>query len=84
MNISQLKVFLGWFAVINLGLLLFNSLMYILFRELITDVWNSLFASTYEQFTQMYTLAMAFWKILIFTFFIVPYFALTIMQKVKS
>ncbi len=81
MNISQLKSFLGWCAIINLGLLLFNSLMYFLFRDLITDVWSFMFDSTDGEFTQMYTIAIAVWKILIFTFFVVPYIALRLMMK---
>ena len=84
MNNSQLKTFLGWCAVINMGLLLLNSWMYIIFKGFITDIWISLFGSSEEQFTLMYTLAIAFWKILIFTFFIIPYFVLRIMQKQKA
>jgi len=81
MNLSQLKTFLGWCAVINMTLLLFNSLMYLLFRGAIMDIWNSMFSSTDEQFTLMYTIAIAVWKILIFTFFIVPYLAIKIMKE---
>ena len=81
MNLSQLKTFLGWCAVINMALLLFNTLMYFLLKDFITDVWSMIFSSTEEQFDQMYIIAVAVWKILIFTFFIVPYFALGIMKK---
>ena len=84
MNISQLKSFLGWCAVINMGLLLLNSLMYIIFRGFITDIWISFFGSSEEQSILMYTLAIALWKILIFTFFIIPYCALSIIQKKKT
>jgi len=78
MNIELVREFLLWCALINMGLMIFTLLMMIMMRKFIYKMHSKWFKLTNEQFDMMWYGFLAFYKICIFVFNIVPYIALTI------
>lgn len=79
MDISDLTIFLGWSSIINIGLLLFSSLMLTACRNPIQKLHAKLFNISEESLPPIYIKVIAQYKILIIIFNVVPYFALRIM-----
>lgn len=79
MTIELFKGILAWSAVLNMGILLWWFLFMILAHDWVYR-WHSRFIKiSVEQFNATHYAGMTFYKICIFTFFIVPYLALRIM-----
>ncbi|MDT0554107.1 DUF6868 family protein [Urechidicola vernalis] len=81
MTIAKFRSILGWSAVYNMALLLFFALFFLIAKEWIFDVWGYFFNVSYEQYEVFMLYSMAFWKVLIFVFFIIPYLAIGKVQK---
>ncbi|MDY6861596.1 MAG: hypothetical protein SV062_01235 [Thermodesulfobacteriota bacterium] len=78
MSIDIMHGALGWCSVINLGLLLWWFLFFVLAHDLIYRIHSKWFNVTAEKFDAIHYAGMAFFKVCIFVFNIVPYFALQI------
>jgi hypothetical protein len=79
MTVELLKGTLAWSAVLNMGLLLW-WVLFITFANDWVYKWHSKFCNIRrESFDTIHYAGMAFYKICIFTFFLVPYLALRIM-----
>ena len=78
MDIELLRSFLGWCALINFGILIFWFLMIKFTRKMVLDLHGKFLNISEEQFNLVQYQAMAFFKLSIFLFFLVPYIVLQI------
>ena len=81
MDIPRLREFFGWCLAINVGILLFSTLV-LLFGASWASEWHSnMFGVSVEWVRQAYFQYLANYKIAIFIFNLIPYLALVIMSK---
>jgi hypothetical protein len=78
MTLETLRDFLAWCSVINIGLLLFWVLWLRLAHDFIYRFHGKWFKLSVERFNAIHYAGMLFFKICIFLFNLVPYFALRI------
>ena len=79
MTIESVREFLGWCSVMNVGLLCVWALAFIGAHDWMHKVHGKLFALSSETFDTVHYGAIAFFKIVVFVFNIVPYLALCLM-----
>ena len=80
MTVEQISDVLAWCAVINIGLLLWWFLMFVLAHDFVYRLHGKWFKLTVERFDGIHYAGMAFFKIGIFLLNIVPYLALRIVM----
>jgi hypothetical protein len=78
MTFEIIRSVLAWSAVINLGLLLWWFLFFILAHDFVYRIHGKWFKMSLERFNTIHYAGMLFFKICIFLFNIVPYLALRI------
>ena len=78
MTVEILRDFLAWCSVINIGLLLFWVLWLMLLHDFVYRIHGKWFKMSVERFDAIHYAGIAFYKICIFVFNIVPYLALRI------
>lgn len=78
MTVEIIRDVLAWCSVINIGLLLFWLLWLTLAHDLVYRVHGKFLKLSVEKFDAIHYAGMAFFKICIFVFNIVPYLALRI------
>jgi hypothetical protein len=78
MTVEIIRDVLAWCSVINVGLLLFWWLWFMLAHDFIYRFHGKWFKLSTEKFDAIHYALMGFFKIGIFLFNIVPYFALRI------
>ncbi|WP_438970282.1 DUF6868 family protein [Methylophaga sp.] len=78
MTIDSLIALFGWMTVINVALLIFSTLMLTLFRSLVIRVHQKLTGLERASLKPAYFHYLAFYKILIIVFNLVPYLTLKI------
>lgn len=78
MTLELVRNILGWCAVINLGLLIWWLLFVLLAHGWTYRLHSKWFQLTRERFDAIHYAGMAMFKMLIFFFNLVPYFALRI------
>ncbi|SHM17958.1 DUF6868 family protein [Roseibium suaedae] len=79
MTLLELKAFLGWCSILNFGLLLVSALVLVLFADRLVRLHAALFQMDPADLRRLYLQSLAFYKVLILTFNIVPYVALVIL-----
>ena len=79
MSIEMIKGILAWSAVLNIGILLWWFLFIALASDWVYKMHSKFYQIQREQFDAIHYAGIAFYKICIFTFFIVPYLAIRIM-----
>ena len=79
MTIESLTTFLGWCSIINIGLLLFSTLMMIVVRDFAIKLHSSLFGVNPEELPIIYFQYLGNYKVAIIILNIVPYIALKVM-----
>lgn len=79
MNLDQLTTFLGWCTVLNFGLLIIIAACLSLLSGFVKGVHSSMYSVPEDQLDAIYFNYMANYKLLIFIFNLVPWFALKIM-----
>ncbi len=79
MTVELLKGVLAWSAVLNMGILLWWFLFIALAHDWVYKMHSKFYTIQRDQFDVIHYAGMTFYKIFIFTFFIVPYLALRIM-----
>ena len=79
MTVELLKGTLAWSALLNIGILLWWFLFLTMAHDWVYKIHSKFYHIQREQFDAIHYAGMAFYKICIFTFFIVPYLALRIM-----
>ena len=80
MTIAMIQEALLWCSIINMGLLLWWFLFFTLAHDWIYRFHRKWFKLSTEKFDAVHYAGMAFFKILIFVFNIVPYLALSIVS----
>jgi Family of unknown function (DUF6868) len=78
MTIEILTRFLAWCLVINYGILILWFLVFVLARDWIYGLHRKWYPISPEQFNAINYAGIAFYKILVFVFVLVPYIALRI------
>jgi hypothetical protein len=80
MTLESLREFLLWCMVINVGLLIFSFLLILLARDWIYRFQGKMFRLPEEKVASTWYKSLAFYKILIIVFNVVPYIALRIIE----
>ena len=78
--IEQLTAFLGWCTLINIGLLLFSTLMIVLIKDFAIRVHSKMFDLDPQTLPAMYFDYLVRFKVLVIVFNLVPYLALRIIM----
>lgn len=78
MTVEMISVFLGWCSVINMGLLLWWFLFFVLAHGWLFRFHGKWFNLSAERFDAIHYAGMACFKLSIFVFNLVPYIALRI------
>ena len=78
---ESIREFLGWCALINVGLLLFSSMVTMLLRGPISRLHGKMFGLSEEDVSRAIYQYLAQYKIVIIVFNLVPYLALVIMTS---
>jgi hypothetical protein len=78
-TIDTFTAFLGWCSVINIGILVFSTIILILLKEPISRLHSKLFKVNQADLPSMYFQYLGNYKIAIIIFNLVPYIALKVM-----
>ena len=78
-EISLIKTFLGWSSILNIGFLIFTTLMIIVFGNLTQRIHSQLFKISESNLNEQYFQFVANYKIAVLLLNIVPYIALVLM-----
>lgn len=79
-HIETLTTFFGWCSVINIGVLVFSTIALVAMKGPISTVHSKLFGISQEKLPAAYLQYLGSYKIAIFIFNVVPYFALKLMS----
>ena len=77
-TIDQITNFLGWCTVINVCILLFSTISLIIGRKFVTKIHERIFNLSEQKLSSLYFRYLAYYKIGIIIFNLVPYFSLKI------
>ncbi len=78
MTVEITRDFLAWCSVINVGILLWWFLWFALAHDLVYRIHSTWFKLPVEKFDTIHYAGMAFYKLCILVFNIIPYLALRI------
>jgi hypothetical protein len=79
MNIEQWSDFLGWSALLNYFLLTTWFLLFVIAKEWLFELHSAWFDISRTHFNVLHYSGIAFYKILLFVFNLMPYLAIRIM-----
>ena len=79
MTIETLTELFGWITVINMGLLIFSTIMLLLMKGMANKIHSKMFAVDEKDLNRMYFDYLGRFKILVIVFNLTPYIALKIM-----
>lgn len=79
MDITTIKMFFMWCTILNLGVLLFSSIACMFCADLSFQMNNRFFGISREAFNTLICCFIAFFKVIVIVFSLVPYIALEIM-----
>ena len=80
MTLENTTEFLGWCAIINIGLLVLGSISLAAMRGPIAAIHGKMFGLDEQELSRQYFQYLAQYKIAIFVFNLVPYVALRIAE----
>jgi len=78
MTLETLRAILGWCSIINIGLLLWWAFAIMVLHDWVYRWHTKWFKLPVDKFDEIHYTGIAFFKIVVFVFNIVPYFALRI------
>ena len=78
-TIDTLTVFFGWCSAINIGMLIFTTMILMIMKEPISRLHSKLFGLNQESLPLIYFRYLGNYKIAILMFNLVPYIALKVM-----
>ncbi|MFV0377426.1 MAG: DUF6868 family protein [Mangrovibacterium sp.] len=81
MSLKQIRAFLGWCSVINFGLLFLIGIIYLLFSNRLYAVFNCFSSISIDAYDLYWLQILGIWKIAVWVFFIIPYFAAVLVDK---
>lgn len=79
MTMEQIAQLLGWCAVINIGFLLFKSIVLLALRGSVSKIHSAMTGVSEKEILGFYFQYLSQFKIVIFVFNLAPYIALRIM-----
>lgn len=80
-TLAQLTELLGWASVLNLGMMIFASVLLISMKSFVISLHRKMFDIPESELTNIYFKYLAYYKILTFVVIIAPYLALKIMGQ---
>ncbi|AEG00842.1 DUF6868 family protein [Methylomonas methanica] len=80
-TISQLTELLGWASVINIGYLLFATLILMFMRGTVSSIHGKLFNMDEKELSYKYFDFLSNYKVMTLVFMVAPYIALKIMGQ---
>ena len=80
-TLSQLTELLGWASVLNMGMLIFASLILVLMKSFIASIHSKMFGIPENELTLCYFNYLANYKTFSFIFIVAPYLSLKIMGQ---
>ncbi len=80
MTIETLTEFFGWITVINMGLLMFSTLMIFLLRGVAIKMHSKMFDLDEKDLNRAYFQYLGTFKILVIVFNLTPYIALKLIS----
>lgn len=80
LDLTSLTTFFGWCVVLNIGMLLFATLFLVLFREFVKTTHSRMLGVPKNNLDIIYFKYLAYYKIGVIIFSVVPYLALKIMS----
>ena len=75
----QLTAFLGWASILNIALLCLSTLIFMLMRQTVTRVHSKMFSIPELELPLVYFKFLAYYKLLIWVFCLVPYISMKCM-----
>ena len=78
-NIETLTTFFGWMTIINMGLLVFSTVMLLMMKDFVCRVHGRLFQIAPGELKPIYFRYLANFKLLALVFNLAPYIALKMM-----
>ena len=78
MTFELVRDIFGWCALINIGLLLWWGLAIMLFHDFVYRMHGKFFKMTVEDFDKIHYAGLAFFKIVVIVFTLIPYLAMRI------
>ena len=76
MDIEGLRVFFGWCAIVNIGILIWWFLAVLLMRDFVFNVHKKIFNVPADAMPTIHYCGLGIYKLTTFTFFVVPYLVL--------
>ncbi len=76
MTLELITTLFGWMTVINIVLLIFSTIMLLLFSNQVISIHSKLTGVKADSLMPAYLSFLAFYKVLIIVFNIIPYLAL--------
>ncbi|MCB9202490.1 MAG: hypothetical protein H6604_05530 [Flavobacteriales bacterium] len=84
MNLKQIRALLGWCSVINFALLFLIGIIYLFFNNSLYSVFSYFMNISKPSFEMYWLEVLAVWKIGVWVFFIIPYFATVIVSNKET
>lgn len=81
MNIQSVTEFFKWCSIVNIGMLIFSTLLLVVAQDQIFSFHGMMFDIPRESFNTVVYAFIGLYKVLIIVFSLVPYVALKIMSK---
>jgi len=78
MDITTIKMFFMWCTILNLGILIFSSIMCMFCADFSFRMNNRFFGISREAFNTLICCFLGFFKVIVIVFSIIPYIALEI------
>ncbi len=79
MNVDQLTEFFKWMTLINIGLLIFSSVIIMALKKVVYRMHGQMFSLAEDKIALVVYWYLGMFKVLIIVFCIVPYLALSAM-----
>ncbi len=79
-DLTVLAAFLGWCSVINIAILFYATIVLAFWRDFAKSLHAKIFGVSESDLDLMYFKYLAYYKLLIIVFNLVPYFALRIVM----
>ena len=80
-TVAQLTELLGWASILNLGMLVFASLLLLSMKSTISSLHSKMYGIPEGELPMVYFKYLANYKIITFVLIIAPYLALKIMGE---
>ncbi|MCF6314676.1 MAG: hypothetical protein L3J39_19670 [Verrucomicrobiales bacterium] len=80
MTIEMLTEFFGWITIINMGLLMFTTVMILILKGVVIKIHSKMFGIVEQDLNRMYFEYLGRFKILVIVFNLTPYIALKIIS----